>query len=75
MNTNKKYEQLLTRLGFHNVRAEYNSWNGNMELYADEFKNEQYMGQRIGFYYFTPAMVYSESETIKFCKDLARKYL
>jgi len=68
--TNKEYVNRLTSLGFHNVRAEFNSWNGNMELYADEFDNEEY-----GFYYFQKGLGSTKESTIGFLEILASRYV
>ena len=68
--TNQEYASVMNRLGFHNSRSEYNSWNGNMELYADEFDNEEY-----GFYYFQNGLGSTKESTTRFLEKLATQYI
>ena len=67
---NKEYANVMSSLGFHNPRSVYNSWNGNTELYADEFANEKY-----GFYYFQEGLGATKETTIEFLKGLASRYV
>ena len=68
--TNEEYANVMSSLGFHNPRSIYNNWNGNTELYADEFDDEQY-----GFYYFQSGIASTKETTIEFLKDLASRYI
>jgi len=68
--TNKEYRLAMANLGFHNPNALYNNRNGNTELHADEFNNEE-----CGFYYFKKGLGATKESTIEFLENLASRYV